>query len=281
MTSGDIDSRLRAAGAAWRAGLPPDPSVGASIGPVGERRSAMYRLARPLLGSAAFVALAALLAISLPNTLPPPTSAPGATAALPSDEPSEEPGATASSTAPADSCISSHRMIDVSERTIELMARHASEVVVGTFRGEGEAFWDSPTGERPATIDEARDSRLLTPVTLDIVVPLRGLPRRANSGVVWGGRLGCDVMISERPYPELVEGEQYVFFMIPFRDATGRISERPLIQDVWPVTDKGKVKVPNLEQPMSVDELAAALVEGIGPKPPTPGPGEPGQSMYP
>ncbi len=158
-------------------------------------------------------------------------------------------------------------------RAINDLRRDATTVVVGTFVGYGEAQWTTPDGHRPTAAEFQADSaRLVRPLEIQLPGEVKGAREAANHAVQRGGTSGCD-NVSYSNEPTLVEGQKYVFFLVPLLASNQSQTEEFLVLDEFPVGGDGRVNTP-VDGVLTMDEFTAGIQHGR-PSPPAPSPGEP------
>lgn len=178
-----------------------------------------------------FPALAWLLTATLVGCV---AVAPRASPETHSPPPSPQPVATPSPSPTGDECFSATLSVEPIHQTIENMLEVPADLIVGTFRGHGKGYWDTPDGQRP-TPDEYRDEdyMIFTPVLIDIERVIRGEEWSAQHAVEWGGWVGCDNVHSAGRL-DLAEGRRYLFWLMP-RTRNGEPTGDAGLVEAWAV----------------------------------------------
>ena len=155
--------------------------------------------------------------------------------------------------------------------TIGELRKTTTDTVVGVFRGYGEPRWNTPDSERPSAEDfQSKPARLVRSVAIEVQGAVRGSKANAGHAITRGGTLGCDTM-SYPQDPVLIDGQRYMFFLLPMNDSEGQPSGEFLVTDAWPIGKDHVVKTAqdgDLPLPTAIDAVKN------GPKvtaPPSPG----------
>ena len=153
----------------------------------------------------------------------------------------------------------------------------STDIVEATFSGYQKAKWNTPDGHRPSKDEFQNDTaRLVRPLAMKLVgSQIKGSSDAANRAVQRGGTSGCDE-VSYSNEPTLVEGQDYVFFLVPLTNSKQDKSEDYLVLSAFRVGADGLVDMPSDGQ-VSVPELTKAVENGL-PSTPPPYPGEPSPS---
>lgn len=189
--------------------------------------------------------------------------------AAPSDGVTGAPTAssTAASIAPdATDCRSLYLAIDSLDPTLENLRRESRDVIVGTVARQGEAFWDSPTGQGPKPgeqLGEGNEFYILTPYVLTVEEAVTGSRSPGEITVaVEGGTIGCS-KLEVSPAVTLKVKERYVLFLSPRLARAGtKPVELPMADHAWPVQANGTVLTP-LDGAISLAALSSALAQDV------------------
>jgi hypothetical protein len=95
-------------------------------------------------------------------------------------------------------------------QTARMYSLQSRFVGVGTFRGFGSSFWNTPDGGTPASVDAYSNSMILTEILVDFNNELRGHVAGARLAIR-GGEIGCSYMHFP-DQPVLNTGQRYLFF---------------------------------------------------------------------
>lgn len=193
-----------------------------------------------------------------------PTERPGVVAA--SEAPSRPiikvppSGAVAPTSSPStgSKCLQVTTAVNAGPETTNQLARFASDVVVGTFDGLGEAQWNTSGGQRP-TSDTGLSVLIFRPIKITPTTALRGSTASVASARIEGGDIGCDYQHFDN---ELVlkPGGTYTFFLVPEWDAKHARSTDPWVLWAWPTSADGTVTSPT-EGDISTSALSKTLAE--------------------
>ena len=153
--------------------------------------------------------------------------------------------------------------------TIERLAKLSPTVVVATFTGYGDPFWDTADG-RPAAPDVIRvgDAAIFTPVNLDVSGEVKGPREPAAHAVVWGGTIGCETFTTNQN-PTLTEGSRYVAFLLPRTRKSVPTGDAWLVA-AWEIGPTEQVETP-IDGPRPLGQLTREIREGKVAPTPTPG----------
>ncbi len=147
---------------------------------------------------------------------------------------------------------------------------------VGTFRGYGPSFWDTPDGSRPQRADvDSGASEILTPVAIDVSEVAKGDGDAADEAVVWGGTVGCDRFSSEGDLT-LEAGERSFFSLLP-QTKEGKATGHVWVVTSWLIGPDDEVDTP-LEGTRSMDQLIREIPAGKAKPAPPVGSGKPPES---
>lgn len=173
-------------------------------------------------------------------------------------------------------CFDAHRFVTPVEPTIENLSASSPSVVVGTFRGYGPSFWDTPDGSRPQRADvDSGASEILTPVAIDVSEVAKGDGDAADEAVVWGGTVGCDRFSSEGDLT-LEAGERSFFSLLP-QTKEGKATGHVWVVTSWLIGPDDEVATP-LEGTRSMDQLIREIPAGKAKPAPPVGSGKPPES---
>ncbi len=153
---------------------------------------------------------------------------------------------------------------DGPEPSVENNAVHAASVFVGRVIEVGEARWNTPDGERPASAPLPDTPIIYRPVTVEIVAAIRG-PENGERVVLdlLGGEVGCD-SVSYAGLPVLTMGGTYAVFHAP----PAGVPSTARTTAMWPVD--GDVVVTPVDGELTIAQLRR-MVEAVPFRPfPTP-----------
>lgn len=178
---------------------------------------------------------------------------------------------TASATPAAAQCYQLTVSAGQGPETIGELRQSTTDTAIGVFRGYGEPRWNTPDGQRPSPEEvQVKSASIVRAITLEVKGTVRGAREDAEHAIARGGTIGCDTF----SYPddtELVEGQRYMFFMIPVSDSEGQPSGEFLVTNAWPIGNDDVVTTArdgDLPLPAAIDAVKN------GPKvtaPPSPG----------
>ena len=144
--------------------------------------------------------------------------------------------------------------------SIENLSKTSPVVVVATFTGYGQPFWDTADGKAPPKdVVLHGDAEILTRVALDVNGEVKGEREVADRAVVFGGTVGCDAFTSSEN-PELVAGSKYVMFLEP-QTKDGKETGNTWIVAAWPVGPGDSVATP-ADGPRSLSQLISEIRAG-------------------
>lgn len=174
---------------------------------------------------------------------------------------------------PTGDCLTLAVQAGEGSRAINDLRRDATDVVVGTFAGYGNAQWTTADGHRPSAAEFQNESaRLVRPLRIELPGEIRGAREAASHAVQRGGTSGCD-RVTYSNEPVLAEGQKYVFFLVPLLDSKGNRREEFLVLDEFPVGADGRVDTP-IDGALTMEEFRSGIERGR-PMSPAPSPGEP------
>lgn len=186
------------------------------------------------------------------------------------DEPRSEPRVSAMTPDPNQDCQSvnvvRYTYADRSDPTIVNRAEASVLVLVASVEAIEPGRWNTPSGERPATVEKPGPgnpdtSLIYRPVSVRTEEVVRGTGVGATISVRWvGGQAGCEfVAIDSGSRADLVKGDRYVFFLGPSLDADGQPGVDLMILEAWPISADDRVATP-LEGEVPLATLAKAVV---------------------
>lgn len=185
------------------------------------------------------------------------------------DQPSSGPRVVAVTPDPKEACKSVNvvRQVyaDRSDPTIANRSGASVLVLVASVETIEAGRWNTPSGERPAAIDDIGPdnpdtSMIYRPVSISVQEAVRGTGVDNPTSVRWvGGQSGCDfAAIDSGTRVELVPGDRYVFFLGVSVDAGGKRSPDLMILEAWPISADDRVATP-LEGNIPLSTLSKAV----------------------
>jgi hypothetical protein len=204
-----------------------------------------------------------------------PTERPGIVAA--SEEPSSPivkvppSGSVPPTSSPntGSKCLQVSTAVNAGPETLNQLAMFASDVVVGTFDGLGEAQWNTADGQPPAS-DSELSVLVFRPIKITPTTALRGSMSSVASARIEGGDIGCNYQHFDNEL-DLKPGGTYTFFLVPEWDAKHARSTDPWVLWAWPTSADGTVTSPT-EGDISTSDLSKTLAENPATGLPTPTP---------
>lgn len=163
-------------------------------------------------------------------------------------------------------------------QTVAVQASLFASIFVGTFRGRGTAFWNTPTGEPPGSAGAF--ANIYTPIIITPATMIRGRPTDASLATVEGGVVGCSKVARDPPL-ELNQDVAYLFFSTGRgQDSTGKPLDMVVVSLPWPISGGNVVETPEeggvpLTDVIAEIEAHPLLAPGQSLPPPTQNPNVP------
>jgi hypothetical protein len=154
-----------------------------------------------------------------------------------------------------------------------MQASVSPSIFVGTVRGNGGGFWNTPDGLPPASARAFDNAQIYTPIVVSVDTVIRGQPTAAALAAVLGGSVGCSRWTFIPAPVELTPDVRYLFFAQPGYDSIRRPNAFVLVWQAWPVSGNDLVETPEegtLPLAAVTAEVEAHPVLGPGEPPPWP-----------
>jgi hypothetical protein len=147
-------------------------------------------------------------------------------------------------------------------------------VFVGSFRGRGTAFWNTPDSLPPASAHAFGSANIYTPLTIVVDTAIRAQTSDGGRATVQGGTVGCSRLALDPSPVDLSQGGRYLFFaMGPGEDSAGVAKNFIVVWRAWPVRDDDIVITPQ-EGMLPLAHVRAEVLahQMLGPDVTPPGP---------